>query len=163
MEAAKDKEQKQVNLWFKNFTNEQAIEVYKKVAMDNLFIDGTSITISFRYGKIIVTYNFQAYKNKLLNVYPESTFDIQLVKEGDYFSFEKINGRVEYIHKINNPFKIDSPTIGVYCIIKNTRGEFLETLDMAEIQKMKNVATTKNIWNTWEGEMVLKVGNEKSM
>jgi hypothetical protein len=156
LEAAKDKDQKQVNFWFKNFTNEQAVEVYKKVAMDNLFIDGTTITVGFKYGKIIVTYNFQAYKNKLLNIYPESKFDIQLVKDGDYFSFEKVNGRVEYVHKINNPFKTDAAILGVYCIIKNNRGEFLETLDMSEIQKMKNVATTKNIWNSWESEMVLK-------
>ena len=155
LETAK-KDNKVVNFWFASFTNEQALEVYKKVAMDNLYIDGTTITISSRGGKIIVTYNFQAYKNKLLNVYPESKFDIQIVKEGDYFNFEKVNGRVEYIHKINNPFKPDAPIIGVYCIIKNSRGEFLETLDMEQIKKMRNVATTKVIWDAWESEMILK-------
>jgi len=155
LELSKKRDGTLSNPWFRHFTKEQAIEIYKKVAMDNLFIDGSTITLSNR-GKVIVTYNFQAYKNKLLNVYPESKFDIQLVRSEDSFSFEKVSGKVEYLHKIKNPFSTTSKIIGVYCIIKNSRGEFLETLDMAEIEKMKAVATTKNIWKDWEGEMIIK-------
>lgn len=143
------------NKWFGYFKDEEAIDIYKKVARDNVFIDGETITISNR-GKIIVSYNYQAYKNLLLNVYPESTFDIQVVNEGDDFSFFKDSGKVVYSHRINNPFATKKNIIGTYCIIKNSRGEFLETLNMEDIAKMKAVATTKNIWNEWESEMVLK-------
>ena len=155
IETERNKDKSLKNTWFTYLSKQQAVELYKKVAMDNLFIDGTTITLSYR-GNIIITYNFQAYKNKLLNIYPESLFDIQLVKEGDFFEFGKVNGRVEYKHKIGDPFKLDCKIIGVYCIIKNNRGEFLETLDMNEVEKMKKVAIIKNIWAEWEGEMILK-------
>jgi hypothetical protein len=143
------------NKWFPFFKEDEAIDIYKKVAKDNVFIDGETITISNR-GKIIVSYNYQAYKNLLLNVYPESTFDIQVVNEGDDFSFFKDSGRVIYSHRLKDPFANHKTIIGTYCIIKNNRGEFLETLNMEDIAKMKAVATTKNIWDAWESEMVLK-------
>ena len=155
LENEKDKEGKQKNKWFPYFTDEQAAEVFKKVARDNVYIDGETITISYR-GKIIVSYNYQAYKNIVLNIYPETTFDIQLVYDGDDFSFFKESGRVVYSHRIKNPFETNKKIIGTYCIIKNNRGEFLETLSMDDVAKMKAVATTKNIWNEWESEMVLK-------
>ena len=81
---------------------------------------------------------------------------MQNVHEGDTFSFNKENGKVIYSHKINNPFALDKQIIGCYCIMKNSRGEFLETLNMQDIEKMKAVAMTKNIWNDWQSEMVLK-------
>lgn len=143
------------NTWFPYFKDDDAIDIYKKVAKDNVFIDGETITISNR-GKIIVSYNYQAYKNVLLNVYPESTFDMQVVYEGDDFSFFKESGKVIYSHRLKNPFATKKVVIGTYCIIKNSRGEFLETLDFDEIMKMRNIATTKNIWDEWFSEMVLK-------
>jgi hypothetical protein len=143
------------NYWFASQKEEQLIDIFKKVATDNVFIDGETITIGFR-GKLLITYNYQAYKNLVLNVYPETLFDMQNVHEGDTFSFNKESGKVIYSHKINNPFALNKVIIGCYCIIKNSRGEFLETLNMQDIDKMKAVATTKNIWNNWQSEMVLK-------
>jgi hypothetical protein len=155
LETEKNKDQTLKNPWFTRQTEEQLIDVFKKVATDNVFIDGETITIGFR-GKLLVTYNYQAYKNLVLNVYPETLFDMQNVHEGDTFSFNKESGKVIYSHKINNPFALNKQIIGTYCIIKNSRGEFLETLNMQDIEKMKAVATTKNIWNDWQSEMVLK-------
>jgi len=143
------------NKWFSFQKEEQLIDIYKKVAVDRIFIDGETITIGFR-NKLLITYNYQAYKNLLLNIYPETIFDMQIVNEGDSFSFNKENGKIIYSHKINNPFALNKQIIGTYCIIKNSRGEFLETLNMQDIEKMKAVATTKNIWNDWQSEMVLK-------
>lgn len=144
------------NKWFAYFTAEQAIDLYKKVSLDNLFIDGDTITLQFK-GKVMANYNYQAYKNKLLNVYPETLFDMQNVVQGDKFEFRKENGQVFYKHKLSNPFADGEQTIiGSYCIIKNKRGHFIETLNKTEIEKMKNVAKTKNVWNNWYGEMVLK-------
>lgn len=143
------------NKWMAYFTDNQAILLYQNVAKDGLFIDGDTITLQFK-GTVLVNYNYQDYKNKLLMIYPESKFDIQNVYEGDSFSFKKESGHVVYTHEINNPFATKKTIIGCYCIIKNQRGEFIETLNMEDIQKMRNVAKTQAIWNAWEGEMILK-------
>jgi len=156
VESAKNAQQQLKNAWFKHVTEDQLVDLYKKVALDEgLFIDGDTITLSYR-GKVMVNYNYQAYKNKLLTVYPESTFDVQNVYAGDEFAFEKQNGHVIYTHKINDPFAVEREIVGCYCIIKNSRGEFIETLNKPEIEKMKAVAKTKAIWDAWYSEMVLK-------
>jgi len=155
LETDKGRDKQLKNKWFSFFKASQAAAIYKKVAIDNIYIDGETVTLTNK-GKVMATYNYQAYKNKLLNVYPESMFDLQIVKEGDVFEFRKISGKVVYNHKITNPFKTDLKTIGTYCVIKNNRGEFIEFLNMQEIAKMKKVAKTKNIWESWEDEMILK-------
>jgi len=143
------------NRWFKTFSASNGAALYKKVAIDNLYIDGDTITLQYK-GRVTISYNYQAYKNKLINVYPETMFDLQTVCNGDTFEFRKENGKVLYKHILGNPFDDKKKTIGAYCIIKNARGEFIEVLNMSEIAKMKNVAKTKNVWNTWEDEMILK-------
>ena len=119
------------------------------------FIDGETITLQFK-GVVMVSYNYQAYKNKLLKIYPETTFDLQVVHEGDTFTFSKNSGSVNYKHEFGDPFGAQKTIIGCYCIIKNKRGEFIEILNKEEIQKMRNVAKTQKIWNAWEHEMCLK-------
>lgn len=143
------------NKWFANQNEQSFIDLYKKVAIDNLFIDGDTITLQYK-GKLMVSYNYQAYKNKLLNVYPETKFDIQIVHDGDEFSFKKESGNVVYTHELVNPFNKNLQIIGAYCIIKNQRGEFLETINVTDIDKFKSCAKTKNIWDAWESEMILK-------
>jgi len=155
LETSKDRNGTLKNPWFRFFKENQAIDIYKNVAIDGLSIDGETITLQFK-GKVMVSYNYQAYKNRLLNAYPETKFDIQIVHKNDDFSFRKENGKVIYSHKINDPFNNDSEIIGTYCIIKNKRGEFLETLNMTDIKKMRAVAKTKNVWDNWFSEMVLK-------
>mgnify|MGYP003671166801 FL=1 len=81
---------------------------------------------------------------------------MQIVRQGDTFEFKKESGKVIYTHVFGSPFKLKDKTIGTYCVIKNNRGEFIEFLNMDEVAKMKKVAKTKNIWNTWEDEMILK-------
>jgi hypothetical protein len=155
LETDKDRNKQLKNKWFGFFKASQAAALYKKVAIDNIYIDGDTVTLANK-GKVMANYNYQAYKNKLLNVYPESKFDLQIVREGDTFEFKKESGKVIYTHVFGSPFKLKDKTIGTYCIIKNNRGEFIEFLNMDEVAKMKNVAMTKNIWNTWEDEMILK-------
>lgn len=156
LETEKAKDGKLKNYWFaQNVTDQSAIELFKKVALDNLYIDGETITIGYK-GKVIVTYNYQAYKNLVLNIYPESTFDMQNVYKGDEFSFRKESGKVMYSHKITDPFATNREIIGTYCIIKNSRGEFLETLNLEDIKKMRATATTQAVWDAWETEMILK-------
>lgn len=155
LELAKDRNGAKKNKWFGFFKASQAVALYKKVAIDNLFIDGETITLTNK-GQVMVSYDYNAYKNKLLNIYPNSKFDIQIVCQKDTFDFRKEDGQVKYTHILGDPFSNAKKTIGAYCIIKNERGEFIEVLNMNEVAKMKNVAKTKNIWNTWEDEMILK-------
>lgn len=155
LETDKGRDKQLKNKWFSFFKASQAAALYKKVAIDNIYIDGDTVTLANK-GKVIANYNYQAYKNKLLNVYPESKFDLQIVREGDSFESKKESGKVVYTHVFGSPFQLNNKTIGSYCVIKNNRGEFIEFLNMEEIAKMKNVAKTKNIWNTWEDEMILK-------
>lgn len=143
------------NKWFQYFTEKQAADLFRKVNIDGLFIDGDTIILQFK-GSVMLSYNYQAYKNKLLNIYPETLFDIQNVHEGDKFAFKKESGKVIYSHEITNPFETDKKIIGCYCIVKNSRGEFIETLNMDDIKKMRAVAKTDFIWKAWEGEMILK-------
>lgn len=156
LETELDKDKKIKNWWFaQNVTEQVATELFKQVALDNLYIDGETITIGYK-GKVLVTYNYQAYKNRVLNVYPESLIDLQIVNNGDTFNFRKDNGHVLYTHVLANPFDNKKEIIGAYCIIKNRRGEFIELLNQDEIKKMKATATTQNVWNNWESEMVKK-------
>lgn len=155
LETSKDRTGQLKNKWFPYFKEEAAIYLYKQVAIDGLYIDGDTITLSYK-GKVMVSYNYQAYKNKLLMIYPEASFDIQNVFKEDTFSFKKESGKVIYTHNINDPFNNKKEIIGCYCIIKTNRGEFIETLNRDEIDKIRSVAKTQSIWNQWEGEMVLK-------
>jgi len=156
LETEKDKSGKLKNGWVKYFTAEQAAGIFSKVALDpGLWLDGEDITLQFK-GKVMVSYNYQAYKNKLLSVYPETLFDLQNVYEGDVFRFAKKDGKVTYDHKLTDPFKVNRKVLGAYCIIKNKRGEFIETINQDDIAKMRAVAKTQRIWEAWFTEMVLK-------
>jgi len=155
LSTEKDKTKQLKNKWFQYQKDEAFISMYKKVAIDNLYIDGENITLTFK-GKLMVSYDYQAYKNKVLNVYPETKFDFGIVYEGDKFSFSKESGKVIYKHTMSNPFENNRTIIGAYGIIKNNRGEFIETLNVSEIDKIKSTAKTKTIWDKWFDRMVLK-------
>lgn len=102
------------------------------------------------------TIDYHTYKNRLMDNYPESMIDIQLVYDGDTFNFKKENGKVLYNHLINDPFNKNKKAIGGYCVIKNRLGEFIEIMNETEILKCKQVARLKNIWENWADEMYLK-------
>lgn len=145
------------NPWMKHRSISYLVNCFKSVKKDDLIFDGKHITLQ----STGVSYDYVAYKNKMLNIYPESTFDIQLVREGDKFKFTKESGHIVYQHEITNPFG-DSEIIGVYCVIKNKRGEFLTTLNRQEIDKHRKVAKTDFIWLNWFNEMTMKTVIKKA-
>lgn len=78
----------------------------------------------------------------------------EIVKEED--SFEYMGVCTPPNHKMN-PFKDRGKTVGVYCVAKTHQGDFLvDYMAMDEISKIKAAAKTKNVWNTWEDEMIKK-------
>lgn len=157
------KDGKPANYWIQNVPEENLAEFFIIVNKEGLVLDGEDIrlvgTWSKKHGKVLISldYNYQAYKNKMLIAYPETKIDTQLVYEGDELSFRKESGKVIYSHKIKDPFKQSRENIvGGYCIIKNSRGEFLTPLSKDEIEHHRKKAKTDYIWNEWYKEMAMK-------
>jgi len=147
------------NPWMEKRTNDFLIRMFKVVASDGLVFDGESITLQ----STGVSYDYHAFKNKMILAYPESIIDVGLVHEADIFKFSKKSGKVEYLHDITDPFdNSEKKLIGGYCVIKNRRGEFLTLLSKADIDKHRQVAKTDYIWKNWFHEMALKTLIKKS-
>jgi recombinational DNA repair protein RecT len=140
--------------WLKELTEKIAIDLFKQVAETGLMIDGETITLKYQSG-IKIEFGYQAYKKRVLTIYPETIFDMQLVRETDVFKFSKENGKVTYKHDIGEPFS-EKPIIGAYCIIKNQKGEFLELISKKVLMDIREKAKTKTIWDAWLSEMALK-------
>lgn len=145
------------NAWSLKIPDEKFAEMFRRVNNEGLVLDGEHITIGWNG----LSYDYIAYKNKMFVSYPETTIDVQLVREDDVFSFSKESGTVKYSHSITNPF-LPKNVIGGYCIIKNKRGEFITILDRKEIDKHRKVAKTDYIWSQWFNEMALKTVIKKA-
>lgn len=145
------KTKKKKNPWAGFLAVDAWVVYFKKVAISGLFVDGENVTINNNG----ISLNYQAYKNLVLLRYPETIFDIQLVKDGDEFNFQKNNGKINYNHLIKNPFT-DKKVIGGYAVIKNKAGEFLEILSLKDLEDIRKTAKTDYIWSQWLSEMYLK-------
>lgn len=154
-----EKNGKRKNYWLQNKKEPEMADLFRRVAKDGLVFDGESITLI----STGISYNYQAYKNKMLNAYPESKIDVSLVYKEDQFEVGKISGAVEYTHKVANPFaQKDGDIIGAYCVIQNKRGEFLTTMSPEDIAKHRKVAKTDYIWAAWFKEMCMKTVIKKA-
>lgn len=142
-----------VNPWASKKPDGYWIDTFKDVA-DNvgLYIDGKSVSIT----SIGVTYDYNAYKNVLSKKYPETTYDYQLAYDVDEYVFHKKNGKIDYTHKIKDPFSTSKKIVGAYAIIKNRLGEFLEVINLDDINKFKNSSRMPHLWKNWYDRMVLK-------
>ena len=148
------------NHWMPKLSASKLSEMYNQVSNEGLVFDGIHITIQSRG----ITYDYVAYKNKMLIAYPETTIDMQMVYSDDTFSFSKLNGCITYQHDFGNPFQqTEDDIVGGYCIIKNKRGEFITTLSKADFDKHKKIAKTQFIWNGWYKEMCFKTLIRKSV
>ena len=160
LRTEKNKDGTLKNYWATKTTDAKFEAMFKAVVKSGLSIDGKHITINTNG----VSFDYVAYKNKMLMVYPESLIDVQLVYEGDEYSFSKDSGKVIYSHKIANPFgSTEDKIIGAYCVIKNQRGEFLTTLSRPEIDKHRKVAKQDYIWRAWFREMAFKTVIKKAV
>lgn len=158
LQIEKDRQGQLKNKWMQGKTAEQMAILFKRVAKDGLVFDGVHITLQ----STGISYDYIAYKNKMLLVYPESMVDVNLVREGDDFKVAKEMGSVVYSHNIADPFG-NKPILGGYCVIKNKRGEFLTLLSKEEIDKHRKVAKTDFIWQQWFAEMAMKTLIKKAV
>lgn len=112
-------------------------------------IDGVNVVLT---GKNMALITANGYKNKVKSVYPDLFLDVQLVREGDKFNFEKKSGKVEYNHIVASPFE-EKKIIGAYCVLRYGDGnELLETLNPTDYQKMKGSSRNQSTWEKWESE-----------
>ena len=156
LQTEKDKFQEIKFKSFFLFNNDNLTLFFKKAKKNGLAIDGKHVSLINR-GGISIQYDYIAYKNRLLFVYPESKITFDVVYKDDSFSFENRDGKIIYHHKYANPFENkDDKIIGAYCIIKNKRGEFIKTLSKVELDQLKGIAKTKYIWDTWYKDMCIK-------
>jgi len=147
------------NPWSTNIRNEKFAELYRKVANEWLIFDWVHITLQSTW----ISYDYVAFKNKMLVMYPESVIDIQLVYEWDDIEFSKTDWAIVYTHKIKNPFaSTDKDVIGAYTVIKNKRWEFLTTLSKDELDKHRKTAKTDYIWSARYKEMCMKTIMKKA-
>ncbi len=142
------------NPWMQFRTAQDLATLFKRVKAEGLTFDGKHISLQ----STGVSYDYIAYKNKMLLVYPETKFDMDVVKTGDTFNVDKVDGDIVYRHVITKPLETaEFKNIeGAYCIIKNSRGVFLTTLSKEDIAKHRKVAKGDFIWSAWFKEMVLK-------
>lgn len=154
LKTDKTKDGKFRNPWMQQTKEKEVVYFFKQVASTGLWLDGDIVTLQYK-GKLMVSFSYQAYKNLVLLKYPETIFDMQVVKKDDEFCFKKDSGKVLYSHKMTSAFD-EKPIIGAYCIIKNKNGEFIETMSREEIDKCRKVAKTDFIWKAWFSEMCLK-------
>ena len=156
----KDKQGNFKNSWMQAKSVEELDLLYRRVKRDGMDFDGVHITLQ----STGVSYDYVAYKNKMLMAYPESKIDIQLVYEGDGFNFTKDSGEVIYSHHLKEPFnQSDSRVIGGYCVVKNKRGQFLTILSSEELEKHRKAAKTDSIWKFWFKEMCMKTIIKKAV
>jgi len=133
---------------------------YEQVKNDWLVLDWKHITLWYNG----ISYDYVAYKNKMLINYPESIIDINLVYEWDEFDFKKDNWKIVYHHTFANPFETWNDKIkGGYCIIKNTRWEFITLLSKKDFELHRQVAKTDYIWKAWFKEMCMKTLFKKAI
>ncbi len=144
------------NPWMKDVSDQLAIDLFRTVESKGLNIDGDTVLIQKRGMTIVPDYTYKAYKNLVLLKYPDTKFDFGIVYNGDSFAFRKESGRVLYQHIFGDPFQRGRQVIGAYGIIKNASGEFIETINIDDIQKFRNISKMQSIWEAWFDRMVLK-------
>ena len=134
-------------------------DLFKRVANEWLKFDWIHVILLSTW----VFYDYVALKNKMLLVYPETTFDVGMVYEWDSFSFSKESWKVKYSHKIANPFwNTEAKIMWAYAIIKNKRGEYITLLSKADLEKHRKTAKWDFIWQKWYTEMCMKTVIKKA-
>lgn len=151
-EAAAKKKDEKAHTPVTNNTEEQLYTMAFKWHAQGLIIDGVNVVITGR-GMSMVTYN--GYKNKVKQVYPDATFDIQLVREGDDFKVSKESGAVVYQHNLGDPFG-HKPIVGAYCVIKFGNNDYFEALGKEDYDKMQASSKNPSTWVKWPSEFWLK-------
>lgn len=159
LKTEKDKQGKLKNYWATQKSPEYYADAFKKVYGQGLTIDGETITIL----STGISYSYLAYKRKLIQEFPNTKINMDIVYKGDIFESEDNSGKLYYYHKPAKQFNDGlEDAVGAFCAIRNERSEFITKLSKKEIAKHRELAKTKTIWDAWGKEMALKTVIKKA-
>lgn len=78
----------------------------------------------------------------------------EIVKQADTFTFNGVDEKPEHVMQ---PFGDRGEPVGVYCVAKLTSGDYMtEVMAWEEVEKIRNCAKTKMVWDAWPMEMAKK-------
>lgn len=112
-------------------------------------------------GRAVFQVGWRGYLYRLKKHNPTLEIQVGIVMPGDKFTISSEDGLAKYVHEKVNPFNSDfKNAIGAYCYmsyeIDGKPYSIVEPVGIQEIMQMKNAAKTKEIWDTWFGEMMKK-------
>ena len=110
-----------------------------------------------RSGECTLTISFKGLIKVATDAGGISWVRAEVVRANDTFSFRGVSNEPE--HVIHTPFNIveRGATVGVYCVAKTNDGDFLtDIMALEEVNKIRECAMTKNVWDKWPEEMAKK-------
>ena len=141
--------------WFLEKTSDEELVAYfRKVEGHRLSsLWGDNITLNNNG----ISFDYIAYRLKMLIAYPETVINKGVVYEGDTFSYSTKDGKVTYEHIIKDPFnKNTDKVLGAWVVIKNSRGEFITVLNKEQLDDLRQKAKTDVVWKEFPEAMVEK-------
>ena len=127
--------------------NEAVLQVYNTKAKG---ANGQEIWIK----KVTYLPMIRGIVNRVLRSGKVNLFWADVVYEGEQFTIDTSNGDRKPLH-IYDPMRRgdDKNIIGAYSVAVNTNGTTdCEVMPLSEIQKVRNAAKTKNVWDGWFSE-----------
>lgn len=143
------------------------IAAVRQCANQGLVPDGNEATLQVYNTKISVNgkdqwikkVQYQPMVRGIINRVQKSgkvlSFWAEVVYEGETFEIDTSTGERKPIHKIANQFMRgdDSKIVGAYSVAKLKNGTIdCETMPLSEINKVRGVAKTKKVWDSWFSE-----------
>ena len=131
------------------------MRTFMRAAQDGLFLDGKEAA-AVQYGQQI---NYLPMVEGVIKLMHNSglikTISAEVVYENDCFEYELgSNPHVKHI-----PLLVGDRgnRICVYCYVQTSNdGEYIEIMNMAEIEQCKQVAKTQSVWSKWFDQMAKK-------
>lgn len=121
-----------------------------------LEIDGRQHAHLVKYGnKVQLQIGYRGYLARLQSSLEGFTAHVECVYKGDTVEVIQDGLQGKVLHKKGDPFGTltDNDIIGVYCQLSYLAGgervTYVTTMNILEINKIKNKAKTSDIWNTW--------------
>ncbi len=111
-------------------------------------------------GKCTLQVEYKGYLYKMTQYYKDFDYKVSLIFANDEFEVWSEGDNDCYKHKLKNPLAQNKDIIGVYFYYTYTVGgqkvSKIEYANVEQIKKAMDAAKTKNVWNSWFGEMAKK-------
>ncbi len=131
------------------------MQTFMKAAQDGLYLDGREAA-AVLYGNQV---NYLPMVEGVIKLMHNSglikTISAEVVYENDCFEYEL--GSKPFVKHIPLLVGDRGNRICVYCYVQTANdGEFVEILNMQEVEQCKQVAKTQAVWNKWFDQMAKK-------